>query len=78
MDVGEEFGRAVRAFQAGDLRTAERACGKILRKTPRHLPALALLGGVHFQSGDLDAGIKTVRTLLRFKPDDVGSISATP
>ncbi len=74
MDPGEEFGRAARAFQAGDVRTAERVCGKILRKAPRHIGALSLLAAIEFRGGNLEAGIRHSRAVLKLKPDDVDTL----
>lgn len=74
MNLDEEFGRAVRASQAGDFRTAEKVCGKILRQSPRHIGALSLLAALDFRGGDLEAGIRHTKAVLKLKPDDVDAL----
>ena len=59
---------AVRAHQAGDLASAERLYGAVLRASPRHAQALYLLGFVHFQRGQYDAAERLIGQSLQVNP----------
>jgi len=63
--VSPKFRRARRAHERGELNEAERLCGDILQRNPRHFDALHLLAMLNYQRGELDAAEKLQRAALQ-------------
>jgi tetratricopeptide (TPR) repeat protein len=61
--------KAVRAYQSGNWRKAKDIHRRILRKQPKHVDALYLLGSILAEEGDLKAGEAFLQKALAVKPD---------
>ena len=61
--------RAVTDHQNGQTAAAEKTYKKILTKDPKHLQALAYLGMLYQQTGDIEQAITALDKASRLKPD---------
>jgi tetratricopeptide (TPR) repeat protein len=63
-----KFREAVNRFQARDLAGAERWCGEVLRKAPRHPEALHLLGMVRLAGGNARDAVALISRAVEREP----------
>jgi len=66
----DEYAQALTAYEAGSLEQARRSAQSILRKNPRHVPALILAGVAAAQLLELDAAIEAFDRALAIQPDN--------
>jgi len=59
---------AVSRFQARDLAGAERGCGEVLKKAPRHPEALHLLGMVRLAAGNAREAVALIKRAVERDP----------
>lgn len=64
----EKLRQAFGRLNAGDLAEAERLCGEILRKAPRHPDALHLLGVTRLAGGNPGEAVTLIRRALEGSP----------
>lgn len=64
------FDQAVRALVAGKLPAAERGFQEVLRRQPRHVGALDILGIIYSRTNRADQAIAVYQRVLRLSPDD--------
>ncbi len=67
----QDFQKAVRQFNVGDLHGAARVLGTLIEKNPNDPDALHLHGVITAQRGAADEGVRLVERALSLKPDDV-------
>ena len=60
--------KAVAQAQGGDLPGAMAGCQKVLKREPCNIDALLLLGRVHCQQGELEAGSQLFRKIIKLRP----------
>ena len=70
MNIDKSFQSAVGYYQTGRLREAESVCKQIIRKQPRHVDALNLLGVVYYGLADYDSAIEQIKKALTFNPSN--------
>lgn len=59
---------ACRRYEAGDFAAAESACLEVVRKTPRNVTALQLLGAMRLGAGDAQSAAAYFAKALRYSP----------
>ena len=69
-DADEALQSCLSLHIAGRLDAAERAYRKVLRKSPRHVRALHLLGVLRFQAGDPEESLTLLQRAAKLSPDD--------
>ncbi len=70
MNINKLFQLAVGYYQTGDLQKAESLCGQIIRKQPKHIDALNLLGLVCYYLANYDSAIEYIRKALELNSDN--------
>jgi protein O-GlcNAc transferase len=70
MDINKSFQTAFRHFQSGNTAEAERLCGQILKKQPKNIDALHLLGLIFFRLENYDQAIKQISRVVALNPHD--------
>ncbi len=68
--AAKEFAQALAAHQAGRLEQASRGYEALLRKDPRHIGALHMLGALRHQAGRYDEAADLIGRAAGLKPDD--------
>lgn len=65
------FEEALNAYQRGNLAQVRAACERVLKRYPRHLDALHLMGVALAQSGELEAAIDYFKRAMAVDPNHV-------
>lgn len=67
---------ACRRYEAGDFAAAEAACLEVVRKTPRNVTALQLLGALRMRAGDAQSAQACFAKALRQSPGNYALLMA--
>jgi protein O-GlcNAc transferase len=73
MNINKLFQLAVSYYHTGNLQKAESLCQQIIRKKPKHVDTLNLLGLVHYYLANYDSAIEHIRKALELNSDNAES-----
>ncbi len=74
MNVDRSYAKAFALYQSGRIEMSRQICEKILKKNPRHINALNMLGVIFFHGNDLHSAHRYLKKVIELNPDNVDAL----